>query len=168
MCTRVEGPFNRCTIWFQGCNINCKGCGNKSLQSFTPNHIVSLDKLVSIVKEAKEKYNIEGVTLSGGEPSLQKGLIEFNKTIRNQGLGIILFSGRYKASLPQELVNSVDLLIDGPFEQKHLDHKRILLGSTNKRLSFITNRYKKTKSYFFNDISTEEVVIDNYIFVNGD
>lgn len=55
---------------------------------------------------------------------------------------IIMFSGRYKKVLPKELVNSVNLLIDGPFVESKLDTKRILLGSENKNLSFITDRYK--------------------------
>ena len=56
--TKTEGPYNRCCIWFQGCNIKCKGCCNKDLQSLVPNHIVTLEELANIVKEAKNKFNI--------------------------------------------------------------------------------------------------------------
>ena len=70
LCTKTEGPYKRCCIWFQGCNINCIGCCNKDLQPLVPNHIVTLKELVDIVKEAKDKFDIEGITLSGGEPSL--------------------------------------------------------------------------------------------------
>ena len=90
-----------------------------------PNHIVDFDKLVEIVKEARDNFGIEGVTLSGGEPSLQKGLIDFNKAIHGLGLGIIMFSGRSKDALNPELVNSVDLLIDGPFIESELDIDRV-------------------------------------------
>lgn len=166
--TRTEGPFNRCCIWFQGCNLHCKGCCNESLQPLVPNHIVTLNKLVDIVKEAKDKFDIEGITLSGGEPTLQNGLLEFNKKIHKLGLGIIMFSGRNKFQLNQELVNSVDLLIDGPFIEDKLDTKRILLGSTNKNLSFITDRYISQSNYFNNPVSVEEVTIDDYMFINGD
>jgi anaerobic ribonucleoside-triphosphate reductase activating protein len=62
LATKTEGPYNRCCIWFQGCNINCKGCCNKDLQPIIPNHIVSLEELINIVKEAKKKYDIEGIT----------------------------------------------------------------------------------------------------------
>ena len=44
LCTKTEGPYNRCCIWFQGCNLNCKGCCNKDLQPLFPNHIVSYDE----------------------------------------------------------------------------------------------------------------------------
>lgn len=166
--TKTEGPFNRCCIWFQGCNIHCQGCCNKSLQALVPNHILEIEELVNIVKDAKEKFNLEGITLSGGEPSLQKGLKHFNDEIHKLGLGIIMFSGKYKDELDCELVNSVDLLIDGPFIESKLDNKRLLLGSTNKHLNFITERYKNYELYFYNLKSLEEVTVEDYIFINGD
>lgn len=166
--TKTEGPYNRCCIWFQGCNIKCKGCCNKDLQSLVPNHIFTLEELANIVKEAKNKFNIEGITLSGGEPSLQSGLVFFNDEIHKLGLGIIMFSGKDKTELNSELVESVDLLIDGPFIENMIDNKRVLLGSKNKKLSFITNRYKEDEGYFNNSISIEEVTAEDYIFINGD
>ncbi len=166
--TKIEGPFNRCCIWFQGCNINCKGCGNPDLQALKPNHIVTEDELLNIVLIAKDKYKIEGITLTGGEPSLQVGLKHFNSRIHELGLGIIMFSGKTKDSLDEELVNSVDLLIDGPFLENQIDRDRILLGSKNKKLHFITDRYTKEEDYFNLSISREEVVAEDYIFINGD
>lgn len=168
LCTKTEGPYNRCCIWFQGCNINCEGCCNKDLQPLIPNHIVSFEKLIDIVKDAKDKFNIEGITLSGGEPSLQLSLKEFNEEVHKLGLGIIMFSGKEKSQLNQDLVDSVDLLIDGPFIKSKQDNKRVLLGSTNKSLNFITDRYVGEKEYFNNPTSIEEVTVDNYIFINGD
>ncbi len=168
LCTKTEGPFNRCCIWFQGCNINCKGCCNKDLQPIIPNHIVSLEELINIVKEAKNKYDIEGITLSGGEPSLQSGLKVFNEEVHKLGLGIIMFSGRNKENLDFSLVDSVDLLIDGPFIESQMDDKRVLLGSKNKSISFITDRYINNKDYFDNPISIEEITAEDYIFINGD
>ena len=133
-----------------------------------PNHIVDFDKLVEIVKEARDNFGIEGITLSGGEPSLQKGLIDFNKAIHGLGLGIIMFSGRSKDALNPELVNSVDLLIDGPFIESELDTDRVLLGSKNKNLTFITDRYEAEADYFNNPVSIEEITAEDYIFINGD
>lgn len=133
-----------------------------------PNHIIDFDKLVEIVKEARDDFGIEGVTLSGGEPSLQKGLVDFNKAIHDLGLGIIMFSGRSKDALNPELVNSVDLLIDGPFIELELDTDRVLLGSKNKNLTFITDRYESEADYFNNPVSIEEITAEDYIFINGD
>ena len=79
-----------------------------------------------------------------------------------------MFSGKDKTELNSELVESVDLLIDGPFIENMIDNKRVLLGSKNKKLSFITNRYKEDEGYFNNSISIEEVTAEDYIFINGD
>ena len=166
--TKTEGPFNRCCIWFQGCNIHCPGCCNKSLQELRPNHIVSLNTLVDIVKKARAKFDIEGVTLSGGEPTIQSGLLGFNQEMRKLGLGIIMFSGKDKDSISEDLVNSVDLLIDGPFVESLPDNKRVLIGSKNKTLTFVTDRYKQHEDYFYNETSIEEVTAEDYIFINGD
>lgn len=166
--TNIEGPFNRCCIWFQGCNINCKGCGNPDLQPLKPIHIVTQDELLNIIRDARKNYGIEGVTLTGGEPSLQLGLKDLNDKIRKMGLGIIMFSGKTLEQLDFELVNSVDLLIDGPFIKKQIDKERLLLGSKNKKLHFITERYIDEKDYFDSPISFEEVVAEDYIFINGD
>lgn len=166
--TKTEGPFNRCCIWFQGCNIKCKGCCNRDLQELVPKHIVSLEKLVEIVQEAQRDFDIEGITLSGGEPSLQQGLLRFNNKIRQLGLGIIMFSGKSADCLDKELVDSVDLLIDGPFVEEQIDENRLLLGSKNKNLIFVSDRYKSEEKYFYTNISRNEVVVDDAIFINGD
>ena len=166
--TKIEGPFDRCCIWFQGCNLNCKGCGNPSLQPLVPKHLLTEEQLLDIIYEAKKKYGIEGVTLTGGEPSLQSGLKSLNKRIHKAGLGIILFSGKTIDALDKDVVNSVDLLIDGPFIESQLDKERLLLGSKNTVLHFITDRYLKHESYFNSSISKEEVVAEDFIFINGD
>ena len=148
--------------------MHCKGCCNKDLQELKLAHIVTIDDLIEIVRDAKEKFNIEGITLSGGEPSIQKGLLEFNKKIHELGLGIIMFSGNYLKSLDDNLVKTVDLLIDGPFIEEKKDNNRVLLGSTNKNLIFITDRYLNEKNYFNNPNSIEEITVDDYLFINGD
>lgn len=169
LCTQTEGPFKRCCIWFQGCDLKCPGCCNESLQALVPNHIMSLENLLDVIKKAKEDFDIEGITLSGGEPILQKGLPLLLEHVRAMGLGIILFSGRNKASISPEIVSRVDLLIDGPFIQEKLDTKRVLLGSTNKGLHFISDRYKSQGDYFHSPIAIEEITLGtDYLFINGD
>ena len=79
-----------------------------------------------------------------------------------------MFSGKTIDALDKDLVNSVDLLIDGPFIESRLDKERLLLGSKNKGLHFITDRYIEQESYFNSPISKEEVVAEDYIFINGD
>lgn len=77
-------------------------------------------------------------------------------------------SGEYLVhALNPKLVNSVDLLIDGPFIESELDTDRVLLGSKNKNLTFITDRYESEADYFNNPVSIEEITAEDYIFING-
>ena len=76
---------------------------------------MGLDELLGVIQKAKEDFAIEGITLSGGEPILQKGLPLLLRRAHEMGLGIILFSGRTYESINDDVKNNVDLLIDGPF-----------------------------------------------------
>ena len=67
-----------------------------------------------------------------------------------------------------ELVNSVDLPIDGSFIESELDTNRVLLGSKNTNLTYITNRYESDADYFNNPVSIEDITAEDYIFINGD
>ena len=59
-CTEIEGPNKRLTIWFQGCMLHCKGCCNPAYQPLEPRNIISLENLLKIIKDSKEKYDLLG------------------------------------------------------------------------------------------------------------
>ena len=58
-CSEVEGPFKRLAIWFQGCDILCKGCCNPELQALKKANILNFDQLLNIILNAKKDYDIE-------------------------------------------------------------------------------------------------------------
>ena len=43
---------------------------------------MTLDELIAVIKDAKDKHGIEGVTYSGGEPTLQQSLPELTEAIQ--------------------------------------------------------------------------------------
>lgn len=168
-CTEAEGPFKRLAIWFQGCNIQCAGCCNPKLFSLKKANVISLDELIEIIKEAKHNFEIEGVTFLGGEPTMQQGLAKLSKAIQKLGLGILLFTGRLYEELPEELVKSVDLIIDGQFEKDNIDNERNLIGSKNQRLICISNRYRNSLDWFFSIRPKKvEINISDIIITSGD
>lgn len=130
---------------------------------------MSLEKLLSVIRKAKQDFCIEGITLSGGEPTLQKALPLLLQRVHEMDLGIILFSGRTSDNIDGSIKNNVDLLIDGPFIEEQIDQERVLLGSKNKGLHFVTERYLSQEHYFNNPVSIEEIALGtDYIFINGD
>ncbi|MDR1912730.1 MAG: radical SAM protein [Helicobacteraceae bacterium] len=168
-CTEAEGPEKRLAIWFQGCDKRCKGCCNPELLKLKPAHILTLDELLLIIAEAKKRFGIEGVTYLGGEPALQQGLAELSRIIRTAGLGAILFTGKQESEVRADLKAEVDLIIDGGFEQNKLDDKRNLVGSTNQRLVFITDRYRPHKQWFYASRPKRvEINVADGLFITGD
>lgn len=168
-CTEVEGPYKRLCIWFQGCNIHCKGCCNHDYQPLVPKNILPLDELISIIKVAKEKFGIEGVTYSGGEPTLQQGLPQLTEEIHKLGLGVISFTGR-KYEEVKDALCGCDAVLDGKYEADNKETRRRILGSANQRIICLTDRYKDCIEDWFlqNEAKSVEINVGLSIVANGD
>lgn len=63
--SRVNGPGNRLVIWVQGCKFNCRGCFNPETHAYTKERMIDIAELAY---QINEDQNIEGITISGGEP----------------------------------------------------------------------------------------------------
>ena len=166
-CTETEGPYKRLTIWFQGCNIHCDGCCNPDYQPLIAKNILSIEELISIIKDAKKNYEIEGVTYSGGEPTLQQNLFVLTDKIHELGLGVISFTGKQFEDV-KSMLGNCDIVLDGHFDKSQPEEKRKLLGSKNQRIICLTNRYSTELTWFTQQIKTIEVNIGNKAVFNGD
>lgn len=167
-CTETEGPYKRLAIWFQGCNIGCRGCCNPDYRPIVPKHILALDELIEIISQAQKELGIEGVTYLGGEPTLQQGLPLLTSDIKKIGLGVIAFTGR-KYEDVIGILSGCDLVLDGAYEQYKPDKERRLLGSVNQRILHLTERYKNVDNWFKSTgIKAVEVHVGNMILANGD
>jgi len=81
----VNGPGIRMVIVFSGCSLNCTGCFSKELQDFDSGKYVTPKQLVRVIlKEFKGHTLLDGLTLSGGNPTEQPDLIEFLKLLKEQ------------------------------------------------------------------------------------
>ena len=168
--TKVEGPENRYCIWVQGCSRHCKGCQNVLTWSHNAGKLLDTEKIIEDIKLQK---NIEGVTFLGGEPFEQaEALGIIAEEIKKIGLGILCFSGFYleelqKNPINQRLLNNIDLLIDGPFEQDKIDYSRPWCGSKNQNYHFLTDRYNhEIFSKYKNKIEIN-ISKNGEIFLNG-
>lgn len=167
-CTETEGPYKRLAIWFQGCNIHCIGCCNPDYQPLVAKNILSLEELVAIIREAKEKFGIEGVTYSGGEPTLQQNLSVLTDKIHELGLGVISFTGREFEDV-KNILGNCDVVVDGNYDDSRPETKRRLLGSTNQRIISLTNRYDETSlQWFFSSKKEIEINTGKVLSFNGD
>jgi len=128
---------------------------------------MTLEELVHVISDAKEKYAIEGVTYSGGEPTMQQNLPELTAAIQNMGLGVIAFTGHLYEDVANVLFFGCDMVLDGAYQMENPEHSRRLLGSTNQRILCLTDRYRNRLSWFDGERSVEWNVNDA-LFANGD
>ena len=87
--------------------------------------------------------DIEGITISGGEPYLQQAaLCELIDAVRSQrDFGVIVYTGMiYEEVAEQPLTKCCDVLIDGEYIDA-LNDDLSLRGSSNQRIICITDRY---------------------------
>lgn len=68
-----DGPGNRLVIHLQGCNLHCPWCSNPEGMAINGGICVSVDQLFSEILSCQRLFfDGGGVTLSGGECTLQK------------------------------------------------------------------------------------------------
>lgn len=169
VCTEAEGPYRRMAIWFQGCNILCRGCCNPELQEIKAAHILTVRETLDIALKSKKENKIEGVTFLGGEPTMQEGLSYLANALALSGLGTILFTGMTYDSLEKSVRNAMDLIVDGRFEMSQIDEARNLVGSKNQEIIYVTDRYRDMSDWFLNTREKRiEINLSDALFVNGD
>ena len=67
----VLGPGKRIGIWFAGCHHHCKGCSNPELWDQPEKYHVSVDTVMALVNSIVEQHQVDGFTLTGGDPMEQ-------------------------------------------------------------------------------------------------
>jgi pyruvate formate lyase activating enzyme len=110
------------TVFTVGCNMRCPYCHNKQIAfDFVENDLMSMEKVYEIINERK-KF-IDGISISGGEPTLQPDLLDFCREIKNRfGLLIKLdTNGSYpmiiKRAVDEKLVDYFALDIKTSFSR---------------------------------------------------
>lgn len=138
--TEVLGPGKRFALWVQGCNRHCKGCVAPDAWSEENGTKIAVDELAN---EIINTPNIEGITISGGEPFLQQEpLCELIRIVRNQkDLGVIIYTGYSNKEIANtKLASMADIIIDGEYIQEQNDDMS-LRGSSNQNVICVTDRY---------------------------
>ena len=121
--SRINGPGKRLVILVQGCKFHCKGCFNPETHPYTEEHMMDVDELAMLINSDTD---IEGITLSGGEPlDYPKQLIELLRKVSNR-LTVIIFSGYTVPEIRRSprlmsVVKMADISIVGRYDER-LEH----------------------------------------------
>ncbi len=146
-----NGPGVRVSIFMQGCAFKCKNCFNPETHDFNGGKEFT-DEKINRVLELCEKDYIEGLSILGGEP-LHPNNIEgttklakaFKKKFPHKTLWIwsgFLFDKDLKG---KEVLNYVDVLVDGQYVDKLHNPTLRYCGSENQRVIDVQKSLKEKK-----------------------
>ena len=91
-----------CTVFLGGCNFRCPFCHNSQMLDGCAEKFMEEEEFFSFLK--KRQGLLDGVCVTGGEPTLQPGLPEFLRKIRELGFQIKLDTNGYRPQILKELV----------------------------------------------------------------
>lgn len=137
----VDGPGIRFALFTQGCPHHCKDCHNPHTHSFEDGTLTDTDTLL---KKIYENPFVKAITFTGGEPFCQPlPLSVMAKELKEKNYHIITYTGytiewlfeRMKTDEATfNLLNNIDILIDGKFERELKSYELSFRGSKNQRI----------------------------------
>ena len=148
-CDVANGPGVRVSVFVSGCNHHCKGCFNEKAWDFNYGEEFSDEIIDGIINDLDKEY-ISGLTLLGGEPlerTNQQGLVKLVKKVKEKlpNKSIWCYTGfNYEKDVmgqmynnwpeTKELIDNIDVLVDGKFELEKRNLNLKFRGSENQRL----------------------------------
>lgn len=137
----VNGPGMRRVFFAQGCKHNCNGCFNLETHNFDGGEIMDMDELI---KDVLDNPLLKGVTFSGGDPIEQAHSFSYMANIfKSSNLNIWCYTGYKFEDLIKkmeldksikDLLNNIDVLVDGKFEINNKKEGLKFKGSSNQRI----------------------------------
>lgn len=146
----ANGPGVRTSLFVSGCTHRCKGCFNKIAWDFRYGRNFTADIYDEIIRSCEPDY-IAGLTLLGGEPmepENQSAVLDMIKGFKTRfpNKTIWCYSGytyeeltsdkscRANTELVKEILEHIDVLVDGEFVQDKHDITLRFCGSSNQRI----------------------------------
>ncbi len=159
-CDVANGPGVRVSVFVSGCNHHCKGCFNEKAWDFNYGNDFSDETIDGIINDLDKEY-ITGLSLLGGEPlerENQKGLSKLVKKVKEKLPNKTIWCytgfdyekdvmGRMYEQWPEtkDLINNIDVLVDGKFEMEKRNLNLQFRGSENQRLIDVKKSMKENK-----------------------
>lgn len=148
----VNGPGMRRVFFSQGCRHNCEGCFNPDTHSFSGGEDRNMDELI---EDVLKNPIIKGVTFSGGDPFERAEKFAYMaKKFKEANLNIWSYTGytfEYiinnldKILGWRDLLNNIDVLVDGKFEKDMMEDGLRFRGSSNQRIIDVRKTLKENK-----------------------
>lgn len=138
---RSLGPGRRAVLWVQGCTLGCKGCASNDTWPLDGGEVWTLPRLAATIAGAMEQQDLDGLTISGGEPFQQPDVLaDLVADLRTRGAlhdrDVLLFTGyapKRAQRLGLRLWESADAIVAGPY-RADLPGDDWLRASSNQQL----------------------------------
>ena len=157
----ANGLGVRVSLFVSGCTHRCKGCFNPETWNFNYGNRFTIEVEDELIKKLRPSY-IKGLSILGGEPfepNNQLGLVDFVKKVKKEypyktiwcytgytfETDLLDTSSLVYTDVTRELLNCIDVLVDGEFKEDLKDITLKFRGSSNQRVinvreSLIQNR----------------------------
>ena len=151
-----NGPGVRVSIFFQGCSFHCKNCFNSDTWDFNGG-LEFNDDVIDKIIELSSASHITGLSILGGEPLHPKnidGTIKLSKRYKEiyPEKNIWLWSGYLLDDIcNKDVLNYIDVLVDGQFDKKLYDPLLKWRGSSNQRVIDIKKSLKKKEIVLYKE-----------------
>ena len=155
-----NGPGVRTSLYVSGCRHKCKGCFNQEAWDFFFGKPFTEETIQEIIDSSNPDF-IEGLTIVGGEPLEPENQEEVWKTIQAfrkvyPKKTIWLFSGFlfeqqilkqmcHQLPYTRDILENIDVLVDGKFVENLKDPLLGFRGSSNQRIIDVPASLKQNK-----------------------
>lgn len=168
-----NGSGCRLSLFISGCPLRCKGCFNKNIWSYDYGKPITESTLNDMIDKLNKSY-INGMTILGGEPLAHRNINGIISTetivtaVKNAlpTKNIWLYTGytwKYlidiingktvakpqhtpdDAKILSNILQNVDIIVDGPFELNKRDISLKFRGSSNQRIINAKESLKQNK-----------------------
>ena len=150
----VNGPGIRRVFFSQGCKHNCEGCFNPDTHDFNGGEEKNID---SLIEDVLNNPIIKGVTFSGGDPfERAEEFAYMAKKFKENNINVWSYTGYTFEYIInnlniqsgwKDLIENIDVLIDGRFEKDKLKDGLRFRGSTNQRIVDVKKSLDENKLY---------------------
>ena len=145
----ANGEGIRVSIFVSGCTNHCKGCFQPQTWNYNYGYLYDDNMESNFLSELSQSY-YNGLTILGGEPfeiSNQQGLLPLIRRIKKElpdktiwvytgftyDVDLVAGGKRY-TNVTDEILDSIDILVDGKFVEELKSLMLNFRGSSNQRI----------------------------------
>lgn len=152
-----NGPGVRISVFMQGCVFNCKNCFNPETHDFNGGKEFT-DTTIDHILDLCDKDFIDGLSILGGEPMHPKnieGTTKLAKAFKERFPNKTIWSWTGflfdKDLKDKEVMQYIDVLVDGQYKDELHDFRLEWRGSSNQRVIDVQKSLKKNEVVLFHN-----------------